>query len=258
MFFYRIFTIGFAYIYRRCGQNNPEVIKIKATVIILVLLSLFTTAHADNSEDTEIISLIKACADIGNYDCENGDDNELMLRFLYTYRNFEIITDTEPLTASNGKIKMCDEKFVQNAFWRAFRKTAPSPDTSKLTELKYCKSGKYYQYIGEYSEFFATDVLDITEIIQLSDGTFYAVFRNTYKTETTPERLEYSFMRLGRDKEGYYVLSINMNDTFANLKSQIQTANQVQKPSKPQYAPIIVITVTLSGICFMIWYGFLR
>lgn len=233
-------------------------IKIKATVIILVILSLFTTVHADSTEDTELISLIKACADIGNYDCENGNDNELMLRFLYTYRNFEIITDTEPLTASNGKIKMCGEKFVQNAFWRAFRKTAPSPEPSKLTELKFCKSGGYYQFIGEYSEYFATDVLDITETIPLTDGTFYAVFRNTYKTETTPERLEYSFMRLGRDDEGYYVLSINMNDNFTNLKSQIQTANQAEKPSMPKYAPIIVISVTLCGILVMIWYGFLR
>ena len=56
-------------------------IAIKIAVTIYVIIQcLSVTAYAEDSENPELLRLIKACADIGDYNSETTDENELMLR----------------------------------------------------------------------------------------------------------------------------------------------------------------------------------
>ena len=89
---------------------------IKTLTLVCILIQIFTTTvHADTKDDTQMLHLIKACADIGDYDVENSDIDELMRRFLYTYRNFEIVSDIEPHAVQSGKLIMCNKDFVKDA-----------------------------------------------------------------------------------------------------------------------------------------------
>lgn len=230
-------------------------ITIKTSVIIYVLLQcLFTTAYASRDENPELMRIIKACVDIGDYTAETCDENELMRRFLYTYRNFEIITDTEPYATKSDRLMMCRSDFVKDAVYRAFRIDAPAPSPEKLTTLGYCENNGYYYYSGGYTEYFSTDVDEIQRIIPLSDGTFYVIFTDYYREGINAPVLEYSSMRLGRDKDGYFVISIEMDDDFTTLNSLIYPEEAKNQVNFYKYLPLVIISLTLvlAGVVFYI------
>lgn len=230
---------------------------IKRAVIIYVLLQcFFITAHAKTEESPEIMNIIKASVDIGDYSAETCDTDTLMLRFLYTYRNFEIITNKEPYPTESGKLKMCRSDFVKDAIYRTFRIDAPTPGPEKLTTLGYCENNGYYYYWGGYTKYFSTDVKDILKIIELSDGSIYVIFSNYYREGENSPILEYSSMRLSHDKDGYYVLSIEMDEDFRKLNSLIYPENTPNPNNLYKYLPtaVIVITLLLSGIVFYVFF----
>lgn len=234
-------------------------IEIKTAVIIYVFLQcFFTTAYASHYENTELIKIIKACVDIGDYTAENCDQDELMRRVLYTYRNFEIITDKEPFATQSDKLKMCRTDFVKDTLYRVFRIDAPTPSPDKLTTVGYCENNGYYYYSGGYTEYFSTDVDEIQRIIPLSDGSFYVIFTDYYREGTNEPVLEYSSMRLGRDKDGYFVISIEMDDDFTTLNSLIYPEEAKEQVDFYKYLPLAIMSLTLvlAGVIFYI--AFLR
>ena len=234
-------------------------INIKTAVIICFILHcFFTPIYAEGTEDPKLMSLIKACVDIGEYDHENLDENDLMRRVLYTYRNFQIITDIEPYPTQTDDLKMCRSDFVENVLYRAFRLNAPAPPPSKLTELGYCRNDGYYYFSGGYTEYFATDVKDIYKIIPLSDGTLYVIFTDYYINGNNDKKLEYSSMHIGRDTDGYYVLSINMNNDFQDLKALINPEAESNKRQFSKYIPAIVAGITIILACIVFFIYFLR
>lgn len=235
-------------------------ITIKFAVIIYILIQcLSVSANAQEPNHTELLKLIKACADIGDYSRETTDENELMLRFLYTYRNFEIITDKEPFATQSDNIKMCRTGFVKDAVYRAFRLDAPTPSPVQLTTLGYCENNGYYYFTGGYSEYFSTDVRNIEKIIPLDDGTFYVIFSDYYQEGIKPPELEYSSMQLGRDKDGFYVIAIDMDDDFVKLNSLKQpvTENTVFD-NLLKHLPAVIIVITLGAAAFVFCLFFLR
>ncbi len=235
-------------------------ITIKITVIIYVLIQcLSITANAQHSESPELLRLIKACADIGDYNSETTDKNELMLRFLYTYRNFEIITDTEPFPTQSDNLKMCRTDFVKDAVYNAFRIDAPAPSPEMLTELGYCENNGYYYFKGGYSEYFATDVREIQKIIPLDDGTLYVIFSNYYQEGENPRRLEYSSMQIGRDNDGYFVIAIDMDDDFRKLNTLLNPKPETRSfDNLLKYLPFGIIILSLGTASVVFYRFFLR
>ena len=235
-------------------------ITIKIAVIIYVIIQcLSVTAYAEDSENPELLRLIKACADIGDYNSETTDENELMLRFLYTYRNFEIITYKEPFTTQSDNINMCRTDFVRDAVYRAFRLDAPTPSPRELTELGYCENNGYYYFTGKYSEYFATDVRNIEKIVPLDDGTFYVIFSDYYQEGKNPPVLEYSSMQLGRDKDGYFVIAIDMDDDFTKLNSLLKPKPETGiSDNLLKHLPALVIVITIVAVGFVFFLFFLR
>lgn len=232
-------------------------IAIKTAVIIYILLQcFFTSVYASHEENPELMKIIRACVDIGDYTAETCDKNELMRRFLYTYRNFEIITDTEPHATKSDKLLMCRTDFVKEALYRAFRIDAPTPLPEKLTELGYCVNNGYYYYSGGYTEYFATDVKDILKVIELDDNSIYVIFSDYYREGNNEPVLEYSSMLIGQDSDGYYVMAIEMDDDFTTLNSLIYPDEVAEPAMFYKYLPsvIIAITLTLAGAVFYIFF----
>lgn len=230
----------------------------KAVIIYIILHCLFNTVYAESTDDPKLMSLIKACVDIGEYDRENFDENDLMRRVLYTYRNFQIITDVEPYPTQTDDLKMCRTDFVKDVLHRAFRLDAPAPPPDKLTELGYCQNDGYYYFSGGYTEYFATDVKDIYKIIQLQDGTLYVIFTDYYFEGNNDKKLEYSSMRIGHDADGYYVLSINMNNDFKDLKPLMNPEQGSNNHQLAKYIPAIVTGITIILACIVFFIYFLR
>lgn len=235
-------------------------ITIKIAVIIYVLIQcLSVKVCAEDLQNTELLHLIKACADIGDYNYETTDKNELMLRFLYTYRNFEIITDKEPFITQSDNIKMCRTDFVRDAVYKAFRLDAPTPSPANLTKLGYCENNGYYYFTGGYSEYFATDVRNIEKIVTLDDGTFYVIFSDYYQEGTNTPQLEYSSMQIGQDKDGYYVIAIDMDDDFTKLNTLLKPMSEIGIfDNLSEYLPAFIIVLTISAVGFVFYRFFLR
>ncbi len=208
-----------------------------------------------------MLPIIKACADIGSYDRESYDENELMLRVLYTYENFKILTDTSAITSKSGNINMCNTEFIKDAVYRAFRIDAPTPPPDMLTTLGYCENDGYYYYTGGYSEYFATDVREILKVIPLSDGTVYAIFSNTYQSGASTPETEYNGMRLGRDNDGYYAVSFNMGGDFSEVDELLSPTDDEKSPFADllsRYLPLIVAFFTLAACLVAVYFLILR
>ena len=233
---------------------------IKTLTLVCILIQIFTTTvHADIKDDTQMLHLIKACADIGDYDVENSDIDELMRRFLYTYRNFEIVSDIEPHAVQSGKLIMCNKDFVKDAFYKTFRLNAPEPAPDRLTDIGYCVNNGFYCFSGGYTEYFATDVKEITRVIPLNDNSVYVIFSDYYRSGTNEPVFEYSSMIIGKDSEGYFVKRIKMNDDFKDLHSLLNTEDVSQSaPDKNPYIPIAVIAVTLLSSIAVFYIYFIR
>ncbi len=224
--------------------------------VLFHLLSI--SAHAEEYNSKELLTLIKACADIGDFDSSDFNENELMRRFFYTYRNFEILSNFPTNAVTSDKITVCDSRFVQDAVYKAFRLDAPSPKPHLLTELGFCENNGYYSFYGGYSEYFATDVKEIVKIIPLPDNTDYVIFSNDYQEGENKPIAEYSSMIVAQDNDGYFVKSINMNDDFRNLWSLLNPKPETDDAIWIHYLPVAVIVSTLSLVCLAFYIFFVR
>ena len=229
----------------------------KITFILIVLLECFAiSANAENDDKTELLTLIKACADIGSFDSSDYDIDELMMRFFYSYQNFKILSPVPPHAVSSGTVTMCNSDFVYDALYRAFRITPPSPKPHMLTELGYCEDNGFYSFYGGYDEYFSTDVREIVKIIPQPDGSEYVVFSNYYTQGTNPPVFEYSSMTVKRDDKGYYVTAIKMNDDFSALQPNFEKSSENGTHPFSEHLPEIVILLTVLSVCIVIYVFF--
>lgn len=219
----------------------------------------FTNCSVIAYNTDELMPIIKSCADIGDYNHSEYDENELMRRFLYTYRNFEIITDKEPQAVVSDNFTMCRSDFVKDAYYKVFRKNPPSPPPEDLTVLGFCENNGFYTFIGGYTEYFATDVAEIIKIIPFDDNDIYVIFTDYYRKGSVKPQKEYSSMIFGIDDHGYYVKSIKMNDDFMALrKPEILQNIQKSQSDYRKYLPLIVIAISFLAICIIIYIFFIR
>ena len=229
----------------------------KITIILIVLLECFAiSANAENDDKTELLTLIKACADIGSFDSRDYDIAELMMRFFYSYQNFKILSPVPPKAVSSGTVTMCNSDFVYDALYRAFRINPPTPKPHMLTELGYCEDNGFYSFYGGYDEYFSTDVREIVKIIPQPDGSEYVVFSNYYTQGENPPVFEYSSMTVQRDDKGYYVTAIKMNADFSALQPNFEQSRENGTHPFSEYLPEVVILLTALSACIVIYVFF--
>ena len=168
-------------------------------------------AELSSSEKSEILRLIKACADIMEYDSESSDDTELIRRVLYSHDNFKLLSSlSSGFTNIDGNIKLCSADFTDDVMQKAFRRTPEKPPVNMLTSLGYCYNNSSYYYTGGYNTYFATDVQELIRIMKLSDTDLFIVFSDTYKEGDAEPLLEYSTAVISRDKNGFYLKRLDM------------------------------------------------
>ncbi len=212
-------------------------------------------AYGEENSDF-LLPTIRACADIVSYD-STTDINDLMLRILYTNENFDIITQNNPDRKNDGNIHMCRGKFIEEILHKVFRKTPPRPEPKDLTSLGYCYQNGYYYYYGGYTDYYATDVTDISRTITLPDGNLYVIVNNTY-TEGATVTDEKSAFTFCRDDLGYYVKEIDMSLDYLSLED---TLNSHTTPSIgdgiTKHLPLLVGIIAVIMVFVVIFKYFL-
>ena len=165
----------------------------------------------------ELLTLIKCCADIQDYDRDSYDPDELMRGVLYTHRNFILLSrfSTEEGTINNG-LRMCSERFIRDAMDKAFRLPVTKSSATELMNNGYYINNGYCYYFGGYSRYFATDVHDIVNTFYTPDNSLYIIFSDSY-TEDGKTVDEYSTATAQRDDRGWYLTSIHMNSDFSDM-----------------------------------------
>lgn len=204
-----------------------------------------------DDDEAEILTLIKACADIAYYDAQSTDINELMKKVLFSYRNFMLLTDKAPELSQQGNSSMISGDYVEDIMHKAFRIKAPQPEYSQLTVLRYCHYRGRYYFLGGYRNYFATDVKNILAIFLTNDNDLYVVFRNTYTEGSAPPSEEYSTAVVSYDNDGYYLKALHMDTDFSDLPDYRPVDNK-SRPS-PLVICIILFAVLIS-IGFLIYF----
>lgn len=226
--------------------------------IFILLLNLFSlsasAADISDKDKEQLLLLLKACADITEYDSSSCNENELMLRMLYTYENFTVISDVTPQFGGTADKKLLNSAFADDAMYKAFRIKPEHPDVSRLTELGYCYSGGYYYYTGGYSGYFATDVKEINSISRLSDSTFYIVFTDTFTDADTPLVTEQSTAVAAKDSDGFYLKELHMgSNTGPTASAAAEAADNTAHTSLKRFLPVIVLLLAFAAACVVFY-----
>lgn len=238
-------------------------------ILFFLLLSCINSYASDNisnytnypyksiqltqADNDEILLLLKASADIMSYDCKNYDIHELTKSVLYTKNNFKVL-GLVPLyeNSSNTSLKFCNSEFIESVLYKVFRLHPEKPSADKLLDYSYYYSNGYYYYSGGFNTYFATDVIDISEIYQITDNTFYVVFRNTYVEYNKPDQYEFSFAVVSCDNNGYYLKRLDMNSeplSYNQLKEYAHNDIFNLLPGLKKYFPAAII---LTGIILIV------
>lgn len=199
------------------------------------------------TDRTEILYLLKACADIYTFNSADYDLDNLTLSVLYTHRNFQLISDINPQSTENTLLKMCNEQFIAQAMHKAFRITPPKPALNMLTQTGYCYNNGLYYYTGGYNGYFATDVKEIIKTYAIKDNSVYVIFKNAYTDSNTPVSIEYSSATVKKDSEGYYLSSLQMGRLIDNPQELISPDTlEASSGIYIKYIPILVILIAIA------------
>lgn len=229
-------------------------IHIKLFTLFITLFLQASVAYASQPSPQDILPVIKACADIGKFNPTDYDTNYLMRRVLYTYRNFEIITASAPDAHTANNLKLCRTDFIKEAVYNAFRITAPTPSAEQLTQQGYCESNGYYYFTGGYTQYFATEAIEIVKTIPLNDNTLFVIFSDIYYEAGKEPIFEYSSAYLGYDSDGYYIRSISMGEAEHNYA--VDTDNNSVAPLR--LLPVFIAVIALTSALFVFYIFILR
>ena len=197
------------------------------------------------SDKAELLTLIKCCADIKDYDRNNYDMDKLMRDVLYTHRNFMLLSSFHPEDRTiNGDLKMCSERFISDSMQKAFRLDAKRPDEHQLSDIGYCNANGYYYYYGGYTRYFATDVHSIANTFYTPDGSLYIIFSNSFN-DGIVKKDEYSTATAKHDYNGWYLTSIHMNSDFTDMPQYLTAINEqyTEDTGMRRYFPALIILI---------------
>lgn len=208
-----------------------------------------------NSEKSDILLLLKACADIYTFNPTDYDIDYLTLHVLYTHKNFALLSKIPTQSSENTTIKMCSEPFIADVMYKAFRITPKKPALNMLTETGYCYNNGLYYYRGGYKNYFATDIKEIIKSYAIADNSIYVIFKNTYTDSSTPVSEEYSSATLKKDKDGYYLTSLYMGKLIDNPQT-ITSPDTIEKAPLlyKRYIPVFIILIASAVIGIVIYF----
>ena len=243
---------------RRCTNYYRGVRYIKRFILVLILfinIPVFASGkNLSTADKTELLTLIKCCADIDNYDRNDYDMDELMRKVLYTHRNFRLLSSIPANEQTiNSSLKMCSERFISDSIQKAFRLQAKHPEEYELADIGYCSANGYYYYYGGYTRYFATDVHRISNTFYTSDGSLYVIFSNSFNNGTSLKD-EYSTATAKRDGYGWYLTSIHMNSDFTDMPEYLTTVSAplLQDPGSHSYLTLLIILIAAALVTIII------
>lgn len=242
--------------------------------ILFFILSLGTNALASDTvsyytkypfrpiqlsqyDNNEIMLLLKASADIMNYDCNNYNIHELTKSVLYTKDNFKVLGLSPAEEGRNDTLlKFCSSDFIDSVLYKVFRLDSEKPSADKLLEYSYYYSNGYYYYAGGFNTYFATDVIDISEVYEIDRDIYYIIFRNTYVEGARHNQFEFSSSVIAHDIDGYYLKRLNMNSeplSYDELNAYVHKGIADVLPDFGKYLPYIIIIAGIAVITAVIY-----
>lgn len=207
------------------------------------------SANFNDGDKEQIIRLLRACADIAEYDSRAYDIDELTRRVLYTHNNFTAVTKLDPKSSeANTALKSCSYDFIADAMHRAFRLEPKKPAVNMITELKYCFNNGYFYYSGGYSGYFLTTVGDIARAYEIEKDNLYIIFSDTFTDAEHEPFPEYSTATVAKDDDGFYIKSIHMGGDLSDLYEYLKPSEPERTSIIPYLLPILTVLAALAAI----------
>ncbi len=212
-----------------------------------------TSVELDSNDKEEILNLLRACADIAEYDSRSYDIDELTRRVLYTHRNFTALTSLSAKSSeANPDLKFCSYDFIADAMRRAFRIEPKKPPVNMISELKYCFNNGNLYYTGGYSGYFLTTVGDIIRSYETGENTLYIIFSDTFTDAEHTPFPEYSTAEITRDPDGFYISSLRMGGDLNDLYESLQPEPEPDPGIFRYILPALIALAALAAIGIVI------
>ena len=188
---------------------------------------LNTINTISDTEKNSLLTFIKACADIMEFDADNYDYDTLMQYLLSSNQNFSILTDMDcTLTKNDENIFIVNAEYIDHILQTYFNITPAHPAVNSLISRGFCVDNGYYYYRNIFNTFYATDVIDIEAVYKLNTDTYYTVFTDIYRQGNTSFP-EYSYAVIRKTDNGTYnLLKLGMGKPFLSTK-ELESFNHI-------------------------------
>lgn len=221
-----------------------------------------TESYTPTDHDTqELLLLIKACADLTEYDSSDYDVDHLMRDVLYTHRNFMWLTSLKPESRSGySGLNLCSADYIKSIMHRAFRIDAPKPAFSELNSKGYALNRGMYYWSGGYTAYYATEVHDIVQVYSPDRNTLHVVYSDTFIEEGKNAKQEYSSASFKYDDEGWYLTAIHPGGTPAPTETALPPTQEINSAINTirLYLPFIIVLLALAAIGLVIYFHILK
>lgn len=216
--------------------------------------------NLSEKEKQELLYLVKACADLMEYNSKDYDIHTVMRHMLYTYKNFTLLSNIPPQHSQSGSIQLCGSDFIDDVLYKAFRLTPEKPAVNMLTELGYCYNNGFYYSAGGYNTYFATDVKEILSAYTLPDDSILLIFKNEYTEGDSSAVQEISSAVAAKDKNGFYLLSLNMGGELPDIHGTVHhdTETDTEPNNVKAYYPLFIAIIGLALIGIIIYWFLMR
>lgn len=228
LFFIPILTLMFNTVFAMPTKTNDEIIADYPFTNRVNELSV--------SEKQEITKTLTACADVMRFNIRNYNYDKLFKYVLYTHKNFQILTDIPADTGNSSNlgynnVKLVNSDYIDYIMTRIFRITPEKPPVNELLERGFCYNDGYYYYIGGFGVYFATKIVDIKGVYDISGGVTFVIFSDIYYEGDT-RTPEYSFAILQNTENGYSLMRLGMGEDLptsdeVRLYSPFKTYNEM-------------------------------
>lgn len=215
-------------------------------------------------ERQRIFETAAACADIMEYNANSSNYDDLMRYLLPSNRNFRALTDMQnEYLPESGGLSIVNAEYIDDILLNVFETEPEHPSVNSLLKRGFCFDNGYYYYKNPFNVFFATDVLDIDAVYNLSDELKYVIFTDIYRQGESAFP-EYSYMILKKKDIGYAVKRIGMGKNLLSerelLKYTPHTANSFEKTQKaPEHTGTLLMAlvsaaavISVCGIIFSV------
>lgn len=159
-----------------------------------------------DTEKQNMLAIVKACADIMDFDINNYDYDTLIKYILCTNQNFKILTDIDPeYIPDSGGTSIVSAKYIDYIIQTVFNISPTHPPINAFISRGFYTDNGYYYYKNIFNTFYATDIIDMEAVYDLGGGIFYTIFTDIYR-QGDISFPEYSYAILKKTQSGSYNL----------------------------------------------------